>query len=180
MSEDGGEDGGRLVVPLDVAVPEPILAALDEHMVDIALTPLHRIDRRLTEVDDRTLVLALRQDGFDWLATDNDKILRNPSELAAILRAGVNIFAVQGTGGDPLRALGALLLDLPEAVRRANGLGEVFWSRPRRPAPRRPWDLFEEAAARHGQTADDLYDQVKVTDDEMATPWWTATGPRPG
>lgn len=175
--EPGG--GGRLVVPLDIAVPEPLLAALDAFMADVALTPLHRIDRRLAEVDDRVLALALRQEGFDWLATDNDKILRNPSELAAVLRAGVNVFAVHGTGGDPLRAVGALLLDLPDAVRRASGLGEVFWSRPRRPAPHRPWELFEEAAARHGLPAAELYEQVKVTDEEMTTPWWTS-GRAPG
>ena len=40
----------------------------------------------LTDLDDRPLMLALRQEGFDWLVTNNYRMLRNPSELAAIIR----------------------------------------------------------------------------------------------
>lgn len=163
--------GGQLTIPLDVNFPEPILTALDEFMVDVDLVPLRRIDRWLTELDDRSLMLALRQEGFDWLATNNYKMLRNPGELAAIIKTHINVFAIQGTGHDPLRATGALLLDLPDAVRRASGKGEVFWSRPRRPAPRNPWDLFQEIATRRGQAASDLYEDVKVSRAELTTPW---------
>lgn len=164
-------DGARVRLALDVNFPEPILASLGTFMLDLELVPLRHIDRRLTELDDRPLVLALRQEGFDWLVTNNYKMLRNPSELAAILKTHINVFAIEGTGDDPLRATGALLLDLPAALRRARRPGEVFWSRPRNPAPRLPWDLFTEAAQRRHQRPADLYDEVEVSDEEMRTPW---------
>lgn len=165
------QDAGRLRLPLDVNFPEPILAALDEYLVDIELIPLRRIDPRLARLDDRPLMIALRQEGFDWLVTNNYKMLRNPSELAAILKTHVNVFAIEGVGDDPVRATGALLLDLPGAVRRATGEGQVFWSRPRNPQPHEPWELLRDAAKRRHQHAQGLYDQVKVSDDEMGTPW---------
>jgi hypothetical protein len=129
-----GADGRRRLA-LDANFPEPILAALDVFIVDIELIPLLKIDPQLRDLDDRPLILALRQEGFDWLVTNNYRMLRNPSELAAIIKARINVFAIEGTGHDPLRATGALLLDLPGAVRRASGKGEVFWSRPRNPHP---------------------------------------------
>jgi hypothetical protein len=169
-----GADGRRRLA-LDANFPEPILAALDVFIVDIELIPLLKIDPQLRDLDDRPLILALRQEGFDWLVTNNYRMLRNPSELAAIIKARINVFAIEGTGHDPLRATGALLLDLPGAVRRASGKGEVFWSRPRNPTPRKPWDLFTEAAARRHQSPADLYDEVKVSDDELHAPWRNIT-----
>jgi hypothetical protein len=164
--------GGRLPVPLDVNFPEPIVACLHEFIVDVELIPLRRIDPQLTDLEDRPLMLALRQEGFDWLVTNNYRMLRNPSELAAILKAHVKVFAIEGTGDDPLRATGALLLDLPAAIRRSTpGQAEVFWSRPRNPAPVKPWKLFVDAANRRHQAAEDLYDEVKVSDTEMESRW---------
>lgn len=41
----------------------------------------------------------------------------------------MRVFAIEGLGGDPLRATGALLLDLPGAIRRSVAeRSEVFWS----------------------------------------------------
>lgn len=164
--------GERLKVPLDVNFPEPILASLQEFIVDVELVPLREIDPALTELDDRYLFLALRQEGFSWLATNNYRMLRNPDELAAIMKAHMTVFAIEATGDDPLRATGALLLDLPGAVRRATpGRSQVFWSRPRNPAPVEPWELFGRAASHRHQRAAQLYEQVKVTDEELADPW---------
>lgn len=166
------EPGERTRLALDVNFPEPILVALDEFLADAELIPLRRIDPRLTDLDDRPLMLALRQEGFDWLVTNNYRMLRNPNELAAIMKARMKVFAIEGLGGDPLRATGALLLDLPGAIRRSVAeRSEVFWSRPRNPLPQEPWDLFTKAAERRHQEAAELYDKVKVSDAEADAPW---------
>jgi hypothetical protein len=165
---------GRLRMALDVNFPEPILACLDEFLVDVELIPLRKIDHRLPELDDRPLMLALRQEGYDWLVTNNYRMLRNPKELAAIIAAQVNVFAVQGTGHDPIRATGAVLLDLAGAIKRAKLVkrkGVVFWSHPRNPEARDPDDLFTDAARRAHRRRADLYDEVAVTAEEMQTPW---------
>ena len=160
----------RKRIALDVNFPEPILRCLAEFMPDIELVPLRTIDVGLTELDDRELMIALQQEGFDWLVTNNYKMLRNPQELAAILATRVTVFAIEGTGDDPLRATGALLLDLPGALKRAR-TGQVFWSRPRNPDPQPTWELFELAARRRHSDPQALYEEVRLTNDERTRPW---------
>ena len=157
-------------LPLDQNFPEPILEAIKRWMGDIELLPLRTIDPRLTRLDDRKLLIALRQLGFEGLVTLNYKMLRNPSELAAVLKTKMTIFAIDGVGHDPIRATGALLLDLPSAVAaiRAGDSG-VFWLRPRSPKAHDPWELFKTAAERRNDDAASLYASLKVSDDEMAT-----------
>ena len=77
-----------------------------------------RIDRRLGELDDRGLIIALYQLGWAGLVTNNYKMLYVPAEIAAIVKTKLLVFAVEGVGHDPLRATGALLLDLPGALKR--------------------------------------------------------------
>ena len=156
-------------LPLDQNFPEPILGRLEPWMGDIELLPLRTIDEELTRLDDRSLLIALKQLGFEGLVTLNYKMLRNPMELAAVLKTRLNVFAVEGVGHDPIRATGALLLDLAPAVNAIeSGRTGVFWLRPRSPQPQDPWDLFERAAKNHNADAAVLYEQVKVTDADLA------------
>ncbi len=69
---------------------------------------------------------------------------------------------------DPIRATGALLLDLRPAVNAIeSGRAGVFWLRPRAPQPQDPWELFVRAAKNRGEDADALYEQVKVSDADL-------------
>ncbi len=155
-------------LPLDQNFPEPILGQLEPWMGDIELLPLRTIDEALTQLDDRSLLIALKQLDFEGLVTLNYKMLRNPKELAAVLKTKLNIFAVEGVGHDPIRATGALLLDLRPAVNAIeSGKTGVFWLRPRSPQPQDPWELFKRAAENHGEEADALYEQVKVSDADI-------------
>lgn len=157
---------------LDVNFPEPILKMLATFMVDITLIPMRDIDPALTDLDDRPLMLALRQEGFDWLVTNNYRMLRNPYELAGIMKARMKVFAIEAVGDDPLRGTGAVLLDLSGALRRSTpNRAEVFWSRPRNPDSKAPWDLFKQAAAHQHTDASLLYEDVKVTTEELTRPW---------
>lgn len=156
-------------IPLDHNFPEPILECLRDFIPDVNLVPLRQIDSRLPDLDDRDLVIALHQLGFAGLVTNNYKMLRNPRELAAFIATGLCVFAIEGVGHDPIRATGALLLDLPSAVNamRSGGQG-VFWFRPRRPQPQDPRELFQRMAERRHEDPAELYDQVKVTQVELA------------
>ena len=72
---------------------------------------------------------------------------------------------------DPIRATGALLLDLPSAVSAVEARRPgVFWLRPRTPQPKDPWDLLKQLADRRQENVDDLYRHVAVSDAELATP----------
>ena len=61
---------------LDQNFPTPILAGLAEFIVDIELIPLRKIDPRLSVLDDRALVIALHQLGFQGLVTNNTRCSR--------------------------------------------------------------------------------------------------------
>jgi PIN like domain len=164
-------DGSRTELALDQNFPEPVLRALAEYVVDIQLVPLRRIHARLPTLDDRQLVIALSQLGWTGLVTNNYRMLKNPKELAAILKTKLTVFAIEGVGDDPLRATGAVLLDLPGALRRVvPGRAQVFWMRPRNPMPDDPWALLARVAEHQHRTVEDLYDEVAVSDEELARP----------
>ena len=160
-----------IYLPLDHNFPEPILEAVTPWMGSTRLTPIRKIDDRLTRLADRQLVIALHQLGYRGLVTNNYRMLQNPIELAAILKTKLRVFALQGVGDDPVRATGALLLDLPSATKEMESERPgVIWLRPRKPQPRDPWDLFERAARQRNQSANHLYSEVRISDEELRTP----------
>ncbi len=119
---------------------------------------------------DRELVIALYQLGWTGLITNNYKMLYQPLEIAAIHKTKLVVFAVAGVGDDPVRATGAVMLDLPGALKKlAPGKSQVFLSRPRNPSPKGAWDYFKTAAVRNSQDPKGLYEEVKVTRAELTT-----------
>ncbi len=153
---------------LDHNFPTPILAALAEYIIDIELVPLPQIDHRLPTLDDRELVIALHQLGYPGLVTNNYKMLKNPRELAAIIATRLTVFAIEGVGHDPIRATGALLLDLPGALQKLDTRkAQVFWMRPRKPRPENPMDLFKRAAGHQNRDPAEFLLEVEVTPAEL-------------
>lgn len=133
------------------------------------LVPLRKIRSDLTDMPDRRLLLALDRLGWVGLVTNNYKMMQNPYEIAGLLKTKLTLFVIEGVGHDPIRATGAVLLDLPGALkRRHRDRAEVFWMRPRNPEPRKPWDLFAAAAGRAHRNTRELYDELRVSDDEAA------------
>jgi hypothetical protein len=111
-------------------MPEPrIKPALDQNfpvlilnaaalLPEVEVAPIHKIDPRLSDLDDRKLLIALYQRGWRGLIANNYKMLWVPTEIAAVVKTKVVVFAVEGVGDDPLRATGAVLLELPSVVKR--------------------------------------------------------------
>ena len=156
---------------LDQNFPTPILAALSDFIVDIELIAIRKIDPRLSTLDDRKLVVALSQLGFAGLVTNNYKMLKNPKELAAIVATKLTVFAIEGVGDDPIRATGALLLDLPGALTKIDSRrAQVFWMRPRNPLPQDPLELFQRAAKHQNRDATALMSELAVSKDELLKP----------
>ncbi len=161
----------RFELALDQNFPLPILACLEEFLVDIHLVPIRHIDPRMSELSDRQLLIALHQLGWKGLVTNDYRMLRNPADLAALLRTSLSVFAIEGVGHDPIRATGAVLLDLSGAIRRMRpNRPQVFWLRPRQPQPQDPWSLMQVAATKQGRATDEVYDEVRVSDEELGNP----------
>jgi len=156
---------------LDHNFPQPIVAGLAEWLHEVRLSPIGLIDPRLTGLDDRRLLIALHQRGIDGLVTNNYKMLRNPYELAAVLKTKLAVFAIKGVGHDPIRAAGALLLDLPSLVKAVSaGRSGVFVLNPRSPRPHDPWALFQKVANQRREEVSSLYNQFRVTNEELNHP----------
>jgi len=162
----------RLRLALDQNFPIPLITAVSAYTPqDIKLTHITNIDPRLSELSDRKLFIALRQLGYDGLVTNNYKMLSVPEELAAIVKTKAVVVAIEALGHDPIRAVGALLLELPGLADRVrpNTANILLLNYAHRP-PRDAWTYFSKAAERLQRTPHDLWDEVKVTDGEMAHP----------
>ena len=98
----------------DQNFPTPLINAIRDYLpADLELRSLREIDPRLSGLDDGPLFIALHQLGWDGVITNNYKILDVPSEIAAVVKRKAIVIAIEGLGHDPLRAVGALLLELP-------------------------------------------------------------------
>ncbi len=123
----------RTRLALDQNFPTPILDRIAPFLHDIEFVPLTHIDARLSRLGDRELIIALHQLKWTGLVTNNYRMLQNPSELAAIIATKLSVFAVEGVGDDPIRATGAILLDLPAAITAT-------------PTPRHSWPTLKSHA----------------------------------
>ena len=81
------------------------------------------------------------------------------------------MFAIEGVGDDPIRAAGALLLDLPGAQKRMDSRkGQVFWIRPRNPMPEDPMALFQRAADHQHCDAGAFFAELVVSKAGLQSP----------
>ena len=66
------EPAPTLRLALDQNFPTPLINAVNDYLpVEIEMKSLRRIDPRLSELDDRTLFLALHHLGWHGLITNN-------------------------------------------------------------------------------------------------------------
>ena len=158
-----------LRLALDQNFSIPLINAVRDYLpTELTLDHVHRIDKRLSGLDDRTLFLALHHLGWNGLITNNHKMLDVPGELAAIIRTQSTVIAVEGLGHDPLRAVGALLLELPGLPQRvAPRRSNVFFLSYRKRQSQDARTFLDAAAGRLKQDPDTLFDEVRVAADEF-------------
>jgi len=159
----------KLTIALDHNFPEPVLDALDGFVPEARLLPIRKIHPKLPDLDDDELVVALHRLEIGVLATNDYKMFKNPRELAAIMSTRLTVIAFEGLGDDPIRAAGALLLDLPAITNRLDSeKAQLFWLRPRRPEPIDPWMQLQKLAERRDTSAKLLYAEYKLSESELS------------
>ena len=94
-----------------------------------------------------------------------------PGEIAAIIATKAVVVAVESVGHDPLRAAGALLLELPGlASRLVDGQSNVLRLSYKRRRPENGWEYLAEAARRRDVKPSSLWSQFRPQASELNTP----------
>lgn len=163
----------RLRLALDQNFPADLLRQLTDYIpTDVELIHIAQVDPRLSRLSDRHLFFALRQLGLDGLVTNNYKMLDLAHEVAAIIATKAVVFATEGLGHDPIRAAGALLLELPGLPNRLKpGRENIILFRHTPRAHGDGWEYLTKIAQRQSTTAPDLWSVHKPSDEEMGTPY---------
>lgn len=162
MTQPDPDNSLRLA--LDQNFPTPLLDAIKEWLpAEVALEHIARIDDRLSDLDDDELLVTLREWGYDGLVTNNYKMLEVPHELVAVVATKLVVVALVEMGHDPIRATGALLLELPglPSRLRSRDNANVFYLNYSRRRPETGWTHLQRLAEKQGATAADLYRQLK-------------------
>jgi hypothetical protein len=154
---------------LDHNFPQPIVDALVEFQVEAELVRIDRIDRRMPDLEDWQLLLALHHDSRPWdgLITTDSSMLRQPRELAVLIQTRLTLVVARGAGHDPVKASGLLFAYLPGICNRTlTQVPQVWQLNAVERAGDDPWEAFKRVAAHQNREAQELWEEFRL--DEIA------------
>jgi hypothetical protein len=156
---------------LDQNFPEPIVAALNDYILEAELVPVRHIDTQLAEIDDWELLLALHHHrrAWDGLITTDSGMLSQSRELAVVRQANLSLVVAREAGHDPIKATGLLFTHLAWICRESRPDRPQIWSLVANNRPGHdPWEFFERIARHTNRTADDVWSEGRLTVAEFA------------
>ena len=158
-----------LRLALDQNFPPGLLKSLQAYTPNAELKTLHQIDPRLSDLDDRPLILVLDSWGWDGFVSNNYKMTNQAHEVSAIIHTKCVAIFTQALGDDPIRATGAVLLQLPRIEHRLKkNQDNVLMLNHRYRTPTSGWDYLKAIEGKTGVSANDLWTQHRPTVDEVA------------
>ena len=158
---------------LDQNFPQPIVDGLRDWLApQVELVPIAHIDNRLATVkDDWRVLLALHNHERPWdgLITTED-MTTLPRELAVLCQTRLTLVVAVGAGHDPVMATGLVLAQISNICNRTRRDRSQVWRlRTVGKAADDPWDHMAKLALRRGTTAQALYAQEKLTDEQLVS-----------
>lgn len=160
----------RRLFALDHNFPQPIVAVLSEYMVEAELVPIDAIDRRMSELDDWQVLLALHQHNrpFDGLITTDSSMVQLPRELATLMQTKLTLVIAEESGHDPLKATGLVLAHLPGICKRTRSDTAQAWIlRAAQRAHTSPWELLERVATHQNRGVRELFAEASLSAAEL-------------
>lgn len=145
---------------LDQNFPLPLVEAMAGFMPPaIELVHVHKINPAFSELADAELVVALAASSIDVLVTTDYHMLDDPETVSAIIATRMKLLVVEAAGHDPLRASGALFLELPGIERRLAGKEArvIYIPKHKSRLPTPAWDYLTRIAEKQGTTATELF-----------------------
>ncbi|HET9754422.1 MAG TPA: hypothetical protein VFP52_15725 [Myxococcales bacterium] len=156
---------------LDQNYPPPLVESFRDYLSSAELVPVNQIDPRMAKLADWQLLCALRKDARPWsgLITCDGDFLRVPKTVSAVIETKLAVVITEAAGHDPLIASGLLLINLETVCKGLVRDTPQLWrlSHAKKPVLD-PWDEFRKIAKHQNRHTRDLYDQHKVTSEELA------------
>ena len=156
---------------LDQNFPEPIVAALNDYIVEAELVPIRDIDPQLAEIDDWEVLLALHHHDRDWdgLITTDRGMLTQARELAVLRQTNLTLVVAHEAGHDPIKATGLLFTHLGWICRETTPAAPQIWHLVARNRPGvDPWEFIEKIAAHTNQTPEAVWQEGQLSAADLA------------
>ena len=114
---------------LDHNFPQPIVKVLSEFQADAELVRIDAIDRKLPDLDDWELLLALHHHHQPWdgLITTDSSMLNQGPELATLIERKLTLVVAMKAGDNPVKASGLLFAYLPGICKRTDPGKAQVW-----------------------------------------------------
>lgn len=133
-----------------------------------------QIDPDLThDHDDWEILLALHQHpkAWDGMITTDSSMLSLPKELAVLCQTRLTLIVAESSGHDPIRATGLVLAHIEGICKKTRPDVAQYWRlRTSTQNHDAPWDRLSTVARRQGTTAPALYEQFKLSEEELQRP----------
>lgn len=156
---------------LDQNFPQPLVNAMAPFMPEVELVPIRVIDPRLADMEDWEVLLALHHHARPWdgLVTTDSSMLNQARELAVLRQATLTLVVAHDAGHDPIKATGLLLAHIDYIARRTTPEEPQIWKLTAANRPGHdPWEFLERAAQHQHRDADELWQEARLTDEELA------------
>jgi len=164
---------------LDQNFPQPIVKVLQDFQADADLVAVSAIDRRMAELDDWQLLLALHHHERSWdgLITTDSSILFQPLELAVLIQTRLTLVVMLEAGHNPVKATGLLFAHLAGIGKRTRPDEPQLWRlQARTQAHIAPWEQLKIVAEHQSADAGGLFSAHRLDDEQLATDPLAGTG----
>lgn len=154
---------------LDEDFPDTIIKPLGMGVPEADLVPIRSIDKRLLQMDDWKLLLALHHlDVWDGLVSTDSSMLKLAREVAVIHQTRLTLVIVEESGHDPVRATGLLLVHLPTICRKTvRTTGQIWRLSAKNKNHDKPWDELNKIAAHRNISVQELFHKERLTKQEL-------------
>jgi hypothetical protein len=128
---------------------------------DLRVSRLWDIDRELTrDHDDWEVLRALHNRGrIDGFVTNDDKMLRLPTEMVALHSTSLALVITEGVGHQPVRATGLLMVHLETIANQLSGKPQIWILRPARLQSERAREYLIGIAKRRNVPVNMVYEE---------------------
>lgn len=156
---------------LDHNFPDPIVTVLTDFQADAELVRVDEIDKRMPDLDDWELLLALHHHARPWdgLITTDSSMLNQGPELAALIQTKLTLVVAMASGHDPVKASGLLFAYLGGICKRTRPDAAQAWTlNAAHHRHREPWDFLKRFADHNSREAADVWHEFKMSPEELA------------